>query len=71
MITIKFNDVDIYKEYKVVLENFNIGIPEPKLTTLSIPGRDGGLLKTTAKQKQQAYMSELTGIPMPTQQVKR
>lgn len=43
MIKVKINDVDIYDEYKIVLEDFVIGMPAPKIITVSIPGRDGDL----------------------------
>ncbi len=43
MILLKFNGVNIYEEYQIVLENFVIGMPKPKLVKVSIPGRDGEL----------------------------
>lgn len=43
MITVLFDETDLKLEYSMVLEEFDIGIPEPKLVTVDVPGRDGEL----------------------------
>lgn len=41
MITLKVNGVDLYKDYGIVLESFNIEMPEANIERIKIPGRDG------------------------------
>lgn len=43
MIELTVDGVNLYRNHRIVLENFKIGLPEPKLTTIDIPGRNGKL----------------------------
>lgn len=43
MITVQFDDIDLKKRYSLTLEEFDIGIPEPKFVTVDVPGRNGEL----------------------------
>lgn len=43
MIEVSFDGINFCKKYQVVLEQFDIGMPEPKIVRVSIPGRDGDL----------------------------
>lgn len=43
MIKVMLNDVDVFVRDRIVLEEFSIGVPEPKLIKVTIPGRDGDL----------------------------
>lgn len=43
MIELTIDDVNLYRTHHIVLENFKIGIPEPQLTTVDVPGRNGKL----------------------------
>lgn len=43
MITVTFNTTNLYTDMGIVLENFDIGLPEMKVTKVSIPGRNGDL----------------------------
>lgn len=43
MISIIVDGINICAKYKVTLESFEIGMPEPKLVKIQIPGRDGEL----------------------------
>lgn len=43
MITVSFNTINLYTDMGIVLERFDIGLPEMKVTKVSIPGRHGEL----------------------------
>lgn len=43
MISVIVDGINICEKYKVTLESFEIGMPEPKLVKVHIPGRDGEL----------------------------
>ncbi|MCW6664254.1 phage tail family protein [Aerococcaceae bacterium NML191219] len=43
MIKVTFDGVDVYQNKRIVLEEFSIGMPEPKIIKVSIPGRDGDI----------------------------
>lgn len=43
MIQVTFNGTNVYTAHKIMLEEFHIGYPDPKLIKVDIPGRDGDL----------------------------
>lgn len=43
MIKLFIDDVDLYREAGIVLEEFDIGVPEMKINKVSVPGRNGDL----------------------------
>lgn len=43
MIQVTLNDQNYYLQHRIVLEDFSIGMPEPKFIKVSVPGRDGDL----------------------------
>ena len=43
MIELTLDGVNLYRIHRIVLETFKIGIPEPQLTTVDVPGRNGKL----------------------------
>lgn len=43
MIKVTFDHVDVFQNKRIVLEEFFIGMPEPKIIKVSIPGRDGDI----------------------------
>lgn len=43
MIQVTLNYQNYYLQHRIVLEDFSIGVPEPKLIKVSVPGRDGDL----------------------------
>ena len=48
MITLAIDGFNINDEMGIVLEHFDIGIPEPKIHKVSVPGRNGDLDMTRA-----------------------
>ena len=43
MIELILDGVNLYRTHRIVVESFKIGIPEPQLTTVEVPGRNGKL----------------------------
>lgn len=43
MIQVTLNYQNYYLQHRIVLEDFSIGMPEPKFIKVSVPGRDGDL----------------------------
>lgn len=43
MITVTFNTTNLYTQMGIVLEHFDIGLPEMKVSKVSVPGRHGEL----------------------------
>lgn len=55
MKTLTLNNTNLYQTHHILLESFDIPMPEPKITKVSIPGRNGDLDMSEALTGYMAY----------------